>query len=143
MSPESNTMSYLIELRQRLLRVVLMVVCLFVGLFYFSNPLYHWVAQPLLHHLPQGQSMIAIGVATAFFTPLKLALFCAILLALPVMFYELWRFISPGLYAHEKRYIWPLLILSTIFIFCRDGVCLLCGVSIDVSFLDPYDATRY
>jgi len=109
-------LSHLFELRDRLLRVVLVVVVIFAGLFSFANDLYHLLATPLMAHLPEGSSMIATEVASPFLTPFKLALVASIFMAMPFILFQAWSFIAPGLYKHEKRLAFPLL-LSSIILF--------------------------
>ncbi len=106
-------MAHLIELRGRLLRAVLAIVVAFVAVFPFARPIYNWLAQPLLARLPAGGSMIATGVTTPFFIPMKVAGLVALLLALPMVLYQAWAFVAPGLYAHEKRWVAPLILVST------------------------------
>ena len=113
---EQPFLSHLFELRDRLIRVVIVVLVIFLGLFSFANDLYHILAAPLLTHLPEGSSMIATGVISPFLTPFKLALVAAIFIAIPFILYQAWSFIAPGLYKHEKRIAFPLLI-SSIFLF--------------------------
>jgi len=105
--------SHLVELRDRLLRVVLAVIVIFLGLVPFANWLFTQLAGPLMAHLPEGSSMVAIDVASPFFTPFKLALVLSIFIAMPVILYQLWAFIAPGLYLHERRRTLPLLVSST------------------------------
>jgi len=105
--------AHLIELRGRLLRAVLAIVVAFVAVFPFARPIYNWLAQPLLARLPAGGSMIATGVTTPFFIPMKVAGLVALLLALPMVLYQAWAFVAPGLYAHEKRWVAPLILVST------------------------------
>lgn len=112
-SAELPLMSHLIEMRDRLLRVVLAVLLIFLGVFYFANDLYHIVATPLMQHLPEGASMISTKPAGTFFTPMKLALVLSIFAAMPFILYQMWAFVAPGLYAHERKLILPLLISST------------------------------
>ena len=109
--------AHLLELRNRLLKAVLAVLVLFAGLFYFSQDLYTLVAQPLMAVLPEGTSMIATDVTSPFLVPFKLALYCAILLAMPVILHQAWAFISPGLYRHEKRFAIPLLASSVLLFY--------------------------
>ncbi len=104
---------HLIELRDRLLRVLLAVLVMFLCLFPFANDLYIFLAEPLLAHLPEESSMIATEVASPFLTPFKLTLVCAIFLAMPVVLYQAWGFVAPGLYKHEKRLVVPLLVTSS------------------------------
>ncbi len=105
--------SHLIELRDRLLRCILAVVVIFLTLFVFANDIYTALAGPLLKHLPEGSTMIAIEVASPFLTPFKLVLVLSIFLAVPVILYQLWAFVAPGLYQNERRLVVPLLISST------------------------------
>lgn len=106
-------MTHLIEMRDRLLRVVLAVLLIFLGVFYFANDLYHIVATPLMQHLPEGASMISTKPAGTFFTPMKLALVLSIFAAMPFILYQMWAFVAPGLYSHERKLILPLLVTST------------------------------
>ncbi|TVP92675.1 MAG: twin-arginine translocase subunit TatC [Pseudomonadaceae bacterium] len=108
--------AHLTELRSRLLRVVLVWMLIFAGLFYFANDLYVFISEPLRVFLPEGTSMIATDVASPFLTPFKLALVSALFLAMPFVLHQLWSFIAPGLYKHEKRIAVPLL-ASSIFLF--------------------------
>lgn len=109
-------LSHLVELRSRLLRAIVVVVVVFVGLFPFANRLYSWMALPLMSRLPEGTQMVAIDVVTPFLTPLKLAFFVAIFVAMPYLIYQAWAFVAPGLYRHEKRMASPLL-ASAIVLF--------------------------
>lgn len=113
---EQPFIAHLIELRDRLLRVVIVVGLLFIPLFYFANDLYAWLSEPLLRYLPGGR-MLAIDVITPIFTPLKLALVTAIFIGIPYILYQLWAFIAPGLYQHEKRLALPLLVSSIILFY--------------------------
>jgi len=110
---EQPFVSHLIELRDRLLRVVLAVVVIFLGLTPFANWLFTRLAGPLTVHLPEGSSMVAIDVASPFFTPFKLALVMSIFIAMPYILYQLWAFVAPGLYLHERKRVIPLLVSST------------------------------
>jgi sec-independent protein translocase protein TatC len=110
---ERPFVSHLIELRDRLLRVVLAVVVIFLGLTPFANWLFTRLAGPLTAHLPEGSSMVAIDVASPFFTPFKLALVLSIFIAMPYILYQLWAFVAPGLYLHERKRVIPLLVSST------------------------------
>ena len=109
--------SHLIELRDRLLRGILVVLVIAVILLPFSNDLYHFLAEPLLRHLPETSTMIATEVASPFLTPFKLTLSVSIMLAVPVLLFQLWAFIAPGLYDNERRIVFPLLFASTILFF--------------------------
>lgn len=107
---EEGLVSHLIELRSRIMRAVLAVMLVFVGLLPFSQTLYAQFAQPLLQQLPAGGQIIAIDVASPFFAPIKLAFFAALVIAMPVVLYQLWAFVAPGLYRHEKKLAMPLLV---------------------------------
>lgn len=122
MSDESNLseqpfVSHLIELRDRLLRMVLAVVVLLLVLFPFGNDIFHLLAQPVINALPEGNSMVATKVLSPFLTPLKLAFVAAVFLAMPYLLYQLWSFIAPGLYQHEKRLAFPLLASSIVLFY--------------------------
>ena len=108
--------SHLIELRNRLLKVVACVLVIFLGLSAYANDIYSFLAGPLLKHMPQNSTMIAIDVASPFLTPFKLALIVAVFISVPVILYQFWAFVAPGLYKREQRMIFPLLIAST-FLF--------------------------
>ncbi|WP_456375076.1 twin-arginine translocase subunit TatC [Thiolapillus sp.] len=114
---EQPFMSHLLELRDRLLRAVLVVLVIFLLLFPFGNDIYHFIAEPLMAVMPEGTSMIATKVASPFLTPFKLSLIAAIFLAMPYLLYQLWGFIAPGLYAHEKRMAMPLLASSVVLFY--------------------------
>ncbi|MGA7750353.1 MAG: twin-arginine translocase subunit TatC [Gallionella sp.] len=118
MSTGESFIAHLVELRSRLLKSVVAVLLVFICLFPWSSKLYTLLAQPLLARLPKGGQMIATDVTTPFFVPLKVALMAAFLIALPYILYQIWRFVAPGLYAHEKRLVWPLITASTILFFC-------------------------
>ena len=106
--------AHLIELRDRVLRMVLVVLAVFLVLFPFANDIYIWVASPLMRHLPEGTSMIATEVASPFLTPFKLSLVAAVFMAMPFILYQFWAFVAPGLYKHEKKLVMPLLVSSPI-----------------------------
>lgn len=109
--------AHLVELRDRLLRGILAVLIIAACLLPFSNDLYHFLAEPLLQHLPESSTMIATEVASPFLTPFKLTLSVAILLAVPVLLYQLWAFVAPGLYDNERKLVFPLLLASTLLFF--------------------------
>lgn len=109
--------AHLTELRTRLLRCVLAVLVIFAGLFYFAQDIYALVAAPLRAYLPEGATMIATGVASPFLTPFKLTMVVSLFLSMPVILQQIWGFIAPGLYKHEKRIAVPLLIASVILFY--------------------------
>lgn len=114
MSEQETFFAHLIELRDRLLHMVIGFLLVFVCLFPFANKLYSLLAQPLLSRLPAGGKLIATAVTTPFFVPMKVAMLAAVVLSLPYTLYQAWSFIAPGLYAHEKRFVLPLVITSTL-----------------------------
>jgi sec-independent protein translocase protein TatC len=116
-------LSHLIELRQRLVRSLLAVAILFIPAFFFSAELYDILALPLVQALPQGSKMIATGVISPFLIPMKIAAMAAFLVALPYLLYEAWAFVAPGLYAHEKRLVLPLVVSSTLLFFAGMAFC--------------------
>ena len=109
--------AHLTELRDKLLRSLLAVLIVFVGLFAFANEIYAFVSQPLRALLPEGASMIATEVASPFLTPFKLTLVAAVFLAIPYVLYQVWSFIAPGMYRHEKRLAIPLLVSSVLLFY--------------------------
>ena len=113
---EQPFLEHLIELRSRILRSVAAVGIIFIPIYYYANDLYEWVSAPLVARLPEGSSMIATQVATPFLTPFKLAIFAAIFVGVPYLLHQIWAFVSPGLYRHEKKFAIPLL-LSSIVLF--------------------------
>jgi len=118
MSTSENFIAHLIELRTRLLHCIAALLLVFLCLFPFASKLYALLAQPLLSKLPKGGQMIATDVTTPFFVPLKVALMAAFLIALPYILYQIWRFVAPGLYAHERRLVLPLIAASTALFYC-------------------------
>ncbi|MSP86885.1 MAG: twin-arginine translocase subunit TatC [Methylotenera sp.] len=112
MTPTENFISHLIELRNRLLRIVLGFVLVFVGLFPFANKIYAQLAAPLLSKLPEGGQMIATAVTTPFFVPMKVAMMSAFIVSLPHTMYQVWAFVAPGLYTHEKKFMVPMIVAS-------------------------------
>lgn len=115
---EQSLLEHLIELRDRLLRMVIAVLLLFLALFPFSEQIFSTVAQPLLALMPEGTSMIATSVTSPFLVPFKLVLLLAVLLAVPYLLHQLWAFVAPGLYSHEKRLAAPLLVSSVLLFYC-------------------------
>ncbi|OIR11424.1 Sec-independent protein translocase protein TatC [mine drainage metagenome] len=117
MSTSESLISHLIELRKRLLNSAIALLLIFICLFPWAADLYSVLAHPLLAKLPAGGQMIATDVTTPFFVPLKVAMMAAFLIALPYILYQAWRFVAPGLYANEKRWILPLLVASVLLFF--------------------------
>ena len=115
---EQSLMDHLVELRDRLLHMVLAILIVFVALFGFSEDIFTIAAQPLLALMPEGTSMIATGVTSPFLVPFKLVMLLSVLLTIPYLLHQIWAFIAPGLYSHEKRMATPLLISSVILFYC-------------------------
>jgi len=114
MSTEDTFISHLMELRDRLLRCILAVALVFFGLVFWAKDLYALLAKPLLAALPEGGQMIATDVVGVFLVPVKVTALIALVIALPYVLYQIWAFVAPGLYAHEKRFVLPLVISSTL-----------------------------
>lgn len=111
--PQQTLVSHLVELRDRLLKILLGLGVLFVVMFPFADELYSMLAGPLLRHLPEGSSMIAINVVAPFLIPLKMVLLTSIVLSIPWILYQIWGFVAPGLYQHEQKLVWPILVSSS------------------------------
>ncbi len=114
---EQPFLDHIIELRARILRGLLAVLVLFLPIYYFANELYGFIAAPLLVYLPEGSTMIATEVASPFLTPLKLAILMAVFAGIPYLLHQLWAFVSPGLYLHEKKFAAPLLVSSILLFY--------------------------
>src|SRR5216110_977327 len=114
-SPQETFISHLIELRSRLLRSIVAVVVVLVCLFPFAKDIYALLAAPLLRALPRGSTMIATDVTGTFLVPLKVTLMAAFLIALPYVLFQMWAFVAPGLYHHEKRLAVPVIVSSVVF----------------------------
>lgn len=114
---EGTLMSHLLELRDRLLRAVLAIVVAAIPCMMFANNLYTFVSQPLRDKLPAGATLIATSVIAPFMAPFKLALYVAVFIAMPVVIYQIWAFVAPGLYRREKKFAMPLLISSIVLFY--------------------------
>lgn len=114
---QESLVTHLVELRDRLLKIIIGIAVVLLGLFPFANDIYSFLAKPLLKHLPEQSTMIAIDVASPFLTPFKLVMLLSIVLTIPWILYQLWAFIAPGLYKHEKRMVLPLLTSSSILFY--------------------------
>lgn len=122
---EETFISHLVELRQRLVRAVVVVLGVFVVLFTWpgASVIYDVLAQPMLATLPEGTRMIATGVITPFMVPVKVTLLAAFIIALPFVLYQVWAFVAPGLYRHEKRLALPLIVTSTLLFLVGMAFC--------------------
>lgn len=116
-SAQYTLFDHLLELRNRLLRSILAVLIVFCCLVYFAQDIYQYVAQPLLATMPENAQMIATDVASPFFAPFKLTIVLSIFVAIPIILYQVWAFIAPGLYQNEKRLIAPLMFGSTLLFY--------------------------
>ena len=120
---EDTFISHLIELRDRLLRMLIAVGVVFAILFPFASELYDLLAYPMMRALPEGSQMIATGVVAPFLIPVKVAAMVAFAVALPYVLYQVWAFVAPGLYAHERRLVVPLVFASTVLFFVGVAFC--------------------
>ena len=116
-SDEQPLLSHLIELRSRLLKAIVFILLVFCGLASYSNEIYNLISRPIIAHLPETSTMVATGVASPFLTPFKLTLVAAIFVSMPVVLYQLWAFVAPGLYKHEKLLALPLLVFSILLFY--------------------------
>ena len=114
---EGSLISHLLELRDRLLYAVIAIAVVFLALVPFAGDVYTMVAKPLMNVMPPGATMVATEVASPFLTPIKLTLAVAIVITIPFLLYQLWAFVAPGLYKHERRLVFPLLLSSTILFY--------------------------
>ena len=114
---EGSLLSHLVELRTRLLKMVVAVLVIFICLVPFADTIFTLAATPLMARLPEGTSMIATQVASPFLTPFKLSLAVAVFLAMPILLYQAWAFVAPGLYKHERRLVVPLMTSSIVLFY--------------------------
>ena len=121
MTPTESFISHLIELRNRLLKIVLGFILVFFALVPFANKIYALLAAPMLAKLPVGGQMIATAVTTPFFIPMKVVMMAAFVISLPHTLYQIWAFVAPGLYAHEKKLMLPVIAASSILFLA--GMC--------------------
>ena len=122
---EAPFVSHLVELRDRLVRALIAVVVAFIALAVWPGPagLYDLLAEPMVAHLPEGTKLIATNVISPILVPLKITLMAAFLIALPVVLYQVWAFVAPGLYSHEKKMVLPLVISSTLLFILGVAFC--------------------
>jgi sec-independent protein translocase protein TatC len=114
---EGSLISHLLELRSRLVKASLAIAIAFAPCAFFANKLFALVAKPMIDQLPVGSKMISTNVVGSFMVPIKLAMICALVLAMPVILYQLWAFVAPGLYSKEKRFAVPLLVSSIVLFY--------------------------
>ena len=122
---EQPFVAHLVELRDRLIRMLLAIAVAAIALGLYPGPgrLYDLLAAPLIATLPTGATLIATSVISPFMVPLKILLMAAFLIALPVVLYQLWAFVAPGLYTHEKKLVLPLVVSSTVLFFIGVAFC--------------------
>ena len=122
---EQPFVTHLVELRDRLIRVVFAIGIAFIALAIYPSPsaLYDLLAMPLVEHLPKGATLIATNPISPFMVPIKVTMLAAFMLALPVVLYQIWAFVAPGLYQHEKRLVLPLIVSSTLLFFLGVSFC--------------------
>ena len=114
---EGTLVSHLLELRTRLMRAFIAVILVFIPCAFYSNQLFEWLSHPLLMQLPANSVLISTSITAPFTTPLKLAFVAALVVAMPYVLYELWAFVAPGLYRHEKGFAVPLLVSSVVLFY--------------------------
>ncbi|RZL08492.1 MAG: twin-arginine translocase subunit TatC [Rubrivivax sp.] len=122
---EQPFVAHLVELRDRLIRAFIAIGVCFAVLAVYPGPsgLYDLLAQPLVSHLPKGSTLIATSVISPFMVPIKITMLTAFLMALPVVLYQIWAFVAPGLYMHEKKLVLPLIVSSTLLFFMGVAFC--------------------
>ena len=143
--------AHLIELRDRLIRAVIAIGVAFIALAIYPSPsgLYDLLAMPLIEHLPKGATLIATNPISPFMVPVKVTMLAAFMLALPVVLYQVWAFVAPGLYAHEKRLVLPLIVSSTVLFFTGVAFCyfiilpLMLRMTVDFSLWLGFDAGQW
>lgn len=114
MSTQQALIAHLLELRTRITRSAIAFLLVFICLFPWAADLYAWLAEPMLARLPEGGHMIATDVTTPFFVPIKVAMMAAFLISLPYILLQAWQFVAPGLYAHEKHFLFPVIVTSVL-----------------------------
>ena len=132
---EGTLISHLVELRQRLIKAILAIAVVFLCMAPFAAQIFDWVAEPLTAVLPTGSSLVAIGIASPFTTPFKTTFYVALFAAMPVVLYQAWRFVAPGLYRRERRFAVPLLASSILLFYLGVAFAYLIVVRMAFSFL--------
>ncbi|MAZ65963.1 MAG: twin-arginine translocase subunit TatC [Kangiellaceae bacterium] len=125
--------SHLLELRDRLLRALLSVLIVFIPLVFFRNELYTLFSNPIIEAMPEGSKMLATDVASTFFTPIKLTIVASFFIAIPAVLYQIWAFIAPGLYEHEKKWVFPLMVFSSSLFYL--GIAFAYFVVLPIAFM--------
>jgi sec-independent protein translocase protein TatC len=138
---ESGTdtfISHLVELRNRIMKASIAVIVVFLCLMPFAGQIYDFLAQPMMLALPAGSKMIATGVITPFLIPVKITLLVAFMIALPVVLYQAWAFVAPGLYEHEKKLVLPLVISSSILFLLGVAFCYFFVFGVIFKFINEF-----
>ena len=140
---EAPFVSHLIELRDRLIRTLIAIAVAFALLAFWPGmgALYDLLAQPMVAHLPQGTKLIATNVISPILVPLKITLMGAFLVALPYVLYQVWAFVAPGLYSHEKRFVLPLVVSSTTLFFVGVAFCYFIVIPAMSKFIQSFAPT--
>ena len=138
---EDSFISHLVELRNRLVKASLSIIVVFLCLMPWAGQVYDLLAHPMMAALPAGSKMIATGVITPFLIPVKVTLLLAFIIALPVVLYQGWAFIAPGLYAHEKRLIAPLVISSSVLFVAGVAFCYFFVFGVVFKFVNNFSPT--
>jgi sec-independent protein translocase protein TatC len=145
MSDDQNTdgvgdtfISHLVELRNRVMKASIAIIIVFLCLMPWAGNIYDWLAMPMMLALPAGSKMIATGVITPFLIPVKVTLLLAFLIALPVVLYQAWAFIAPGLYTHEKKLIAPLVISSSVLFILGVAFCYFFVFGVIFKFINEF-----
>ncbi|MBS1136417.1 MAG: tatC [Proteobacteria bacterium] len=135
---EQTFLSHLVELRDRLLRAILAILVVFLCLMPWASEIYDFLAHPMMLALPEGTKMIATGVVTPFLVPVKVTIMVAFVIALPIVLYQAWAFVAPGLYAHEKRLGLPLVIASTLLFIVGMAFCYYFVFGVVFKFINEF-----
>lgn len=135
---EDTFISHLVELRNRIMRAAIAVIVVFLCLMPFAGHVYDFLATPMMSALPQGARMIATGVITPFLVPVKVTMLVAFLVALPWVLYQMWAFVAPGLYAHEKKLIAPLVVSSSLLFLIGVAFCYFFVFGVIFKFINNF-----
>ena len=135
---EESFISHLIELRSRLMKAALVVIVVFLCLMPWAGTIYDYLALPMMQSLPQGSKMIATGVITPFLIPVKVTMLVAFIIALPWVLYQMWAFVAPGLYTHEKKLIAPLVISSSVLFIAGVAFCYFLVFGVIFHFINNF-----
>lgn len=135
---EDSFISHLIELRSRLMKAAIVVIVVFLCLMPWAGTIYDYLALPMMQSLPQGSKMIATGVITPFLIPVKVTMLVAFIIALPWVLYQMWAFVAPGLYSHEKKLIAPLVISSSVLFIAGVAFCYFLVFGVIFHFINNF-----